>query len=107
MGIYFQENNSIKILRALGVTIIPLAILFFPYIKDNSIWTICLYKNITGHNCYGCGLTRAVLSILHLEFSKALMYNKLIIIIFPLLTYIWTKQTIKAWKNLLPTWVSC
>ncbi|MDR1428967.1 MAG: DUF2752 domain-containing protein [Spirochaetaceae bacterium] len=46
---------------------------------------MCLYRIAFKKRCFGCGTTRAIWSILHLNISEALVYNKLIIIIFPLL----------------------
>jgi hypothetical protein len=34
--------------------------------------TICLVKNIFGVNCFGCGITKAVVSGVQLNFTKAL-----------------------------------
>ncbi|MEI6050540.1 MAG: DUF2752 domain-containing protein [Bacteroidota bacterium] len=53
--------------------------------------SICLFKNLTGYECYGCGMTRAVLSAIHLQFENAFHYNKLFLIVLPLLIYIWGK----------------
>lgn len=74
-----------------GIILIPVAIYFIPldWIKDQH--SICLYKNLTGHECIGCGMTRATLSAIHFQFGDAYKYNKLFIIVFPLLVYIWGK----------------
>lgn len=37
--------------------------------------TLCLWKNLTGHACPGCGLTRAICSLVHGQFHEALAYN--------------------------------
>jgi hypothetical protein len=60
----------------------------------NQQHTICLFKNIFGRECPGCGITRAVLSVLHFDFENAYHYNKLVIIVFPLLSYIWIRRII-------------
>ena len=54
------------------------------YLGDE--YPLCLYRIIFNHECFGCGTTRAVWSILHLNINDALEYNKLIVLIFPLLT---------------------
>lgn len=95
-----QKNNIIITLRAIGICIIPLALWLFPPLSNTPTWTFCLFKNITGNNCYGCGITRAVFSCIHLQFSKAFAYNKFIIIIFPLLIFIWANQLFAALDNL-------
>jgi hypothetical protein len=47
--------------------------------------SLCIFKAVFGQNCLGCGTTRALWSILRLDISAALEYNKLILITFPLL----------------------
>jgi hypothetical protein len=59
--------------------------------------SICLFKNITGHECYGCGMTRAYLSAMHFHFADAILYNKLFLIVLPLLIYIWAKKLVNLW----------
>ena len=58
--------------------------------------TICLFKNIFGHECYGCGITKAVLSVIQFDFVKAFNYNKLIVVVLPLIIYFWGKEIIKC-----------
>ncbi|MDR1341225.1 MAG: DUF2752 domain-containing protein [Prevotellaceae bacterium] len=48
-----------------------------------------------GHDCYGCGMTRAVISAIQFDFNSACIYNKLVVIVLPLLMYIWIKTLIK------------
>lgn len=49
------------------------------------IWNkICLFKQLTGKNCWNCGMTRAFLSILHFDFSMAYQYNHKVFLVFPL-----------------------
>ncbi|MGM0607198.1 MAG: DUF2752 domain-containing protein [Candidatus Muiribacteriota bacterium] len=58
--------------------------IILPVEKFANKHTLCLIKKFTGHNCPGCGTTRAFYSILHFNFLKAYKYNKLSIITFPL-----------------------
>ena len=44
--------------------------------------SICIWKNILGIDCIGCGITKSILLVFHLEFSKAYEYNKLVFIVF-------------------------
>jgi hypothetical protein len=54
--------------------------------------TICIYKNLTGHECFGCGTTKSIVAISQLEFSKAFAFNRLVVIVAPLLFIIWIKR---------------
>ncbi len=66
---------------------------------ENSMESICIYKKITGKECFNCGMTRAFLSILHLEFKDAIKYNWKVVIVFPytviIYIYSWYKYIIK------------
>jgi len=72
----------------------PVALFFIPSSFFTNSHSICLYRNIFGIECPGCGITRAVLSLIHLKFSEALTYNKLVVIVFPVLVYIFLKQAL-------------
>jgi len=89
--INWLKNNQFKKTKGIGLFLLPILFYFIPVNKLNGLHTICLFKNITGHECYGCGITRAVLSVLHFDFYTAFCYNKLVVIVFPLLVYIWGK----------------
>ena len=43
----------------------------------------CPIKYLTGMSCAGCGMTRALLSALSLDFSAAFYYHPLWILLFP------------------------
>jgi len=61
--------------------------------------SVCLYKNLTGHDCYGCGMTRAIVSAIHLHFREAYYFNKLFVVVLPLLIYIWGKMLVNMWNS--------
>jgi len=94
-----RKNRVVYNLFRLFVIMIPFFLYLVPLEWLVKQHTICIYKNITGRDCYGCGITRAVLSVLHFDFEKAFNYNRLIIIVFPLLIYIWIKTIISMYKE--------
>ena len=47
--------------------------------------TPCLFRNLAGWECPGCGMTRAVLSLLRGDLAAALHYNRMVVLVFPLL----------------------
>jgi ubiquitin-protein ligase len=61
--------------------------------------SICLFKNIFHVNCPGCGMTRAISSIFHGRWLMAFQYNKLVVVVFPLLVFISLKTIIKDFRN--------
>ena len=79
---------------------------------DNTGIDICPSKLLFGLECLGCGMTRAVMHIHHLEIEEALFYNYGVVIIFPFLVgtwFIWVKKAatrlgiLKAAKQEQPT----
>lgn len=44
--------------------------------------SLCPIKNIFGISCFGCGMTRGFISILHFDFKAAFEYNVLSIPLF-------------------------
>ena len=69
--------------------IFPILLYMVPLDWLNKQNTICLVKNIFGSNCFGCGITRAVISGIQLDFNKSFEYNKMVIIVLPMLIYVW------------------
>ena len=67
-----------------------LTLLYYIPINSEKLNTICIFKRITGDNCWNCGMTRAFLSILHLDFKNAYQYNSKVVIVFPLTIGIYT-----------------
>ena len=51
--------------------------------------SFCLIKFLFGHECWGCGLTRAFAALGRLDFSAAYEFNHLIVIVAPLLFLLW------------------
>lgn len=56
-----------------GALFILVVSFFLP--PDKIIFQICSFKNITGLPCPGCGLTRSVINISHLNFFRAFRLN--------------------------------
>ncbi len=42
---------------------------------------VCIYKNITGYPCPGCGTTRGTISLFKGDFLQSLMWNPLAIVV--------------------------
>ena len=67
---------------------------FFDY--GNSV---CLSIFLFERECFGCGMTRAIQHLIHLDFSTAYMFNKLSFIVLPLLIITYIKELIKLYKK--------
>ena len=96
-----EQNSSKKtvnenLIGEIIVVISPVLVLVvYKLCKIFGIKTICIWKNLFGHNCWGCGMTTAVIAILKGDFQTAWNYNALSFIVFPLLLFLWVKYIYK------------
>ena len=95
-----MNKASLRARGKLGFFILlPLLIIFVPTAWLERRRSICIIKRLTGHNCPGCGMTRAISSASHGHFTQAFRYNKLVGIVLPLLAYEWLKALTKATRS--------
>jgi len=67
---------------------------------DDSILTLCPSMLLFSYECFGCGISRAVMHFHHLEFDEAVYFNQLVLIVYPFLVGLWVKWTYDAAKYL-------
>lgn len=86
-----------------------LAILFlFPIILwilparffDHSGVELCPSKLFFNIECFGCGITRAVMHFHHFDFAEAFYYNYAVWIVYPILVYFWCRWVWQTWRLL-------
>ena len=77
-------------------------IAYFAFLK-NFLYTLCPVMNLTGYPCPGCGMTRAMFRVLHLDFVGAwemhpFIYPIIILAVwFFYSRYILGKQELRTW----------
>ena len=75
LGVRFTANLIIPVVFA-ALALIPVDLLDrFP--------SFCIYRNLFGIRCPGCGMTHAFCAVLHGEFRAAWSYNPLVVVAFP------------------------
>jgi hypothetical protein len=72
--------------------LLPLALIAIPTAWLERGPSLCLIRRIFGVRCPGCGMTRAFSCIVHGKFKQAFQYNKLVVVVFPLVSYVWGKS---------------
>lgn len=89
-------NKKIK----LGILVaFPFLVYLIPRSDFFNGHSICLLKNLFGIECWGCGITRAVVSVMYFDFESAWGYNRLVVVVLPLLVYLWVKYVIATLKD--------
>ena len=94
-----MKSNFIKISLISGLLIIPIVLLVLPADYFDSGESICISKFLLDLECYGCGITRAIQHLIHLDINVAMSFNKLAIVVLPLLIYQWAAALISLFKK--------
>lgn len=80
----FVQGSIFIVLLAL-----PIVLLLLPSTYFDTGETICLSRRLLDIECLGCGLTRGIQHLIHLDFQSAWDFNKLTFVVFPLLVYLY------------------
>ena len=94
-----KKQNYKKVIFLFSIGILY-ALIFLKY----GIGIPCIFHELTGLYCPGCGISRAIVSLIKLDFYQALRYNLLIFFLIPYICiYFFLKYIIKGKKE-LPEW---
>ena len=83
----------------IGMIFLPILLIILPKTFFDHGPTICIYTLLTGMNCYGCGMTRACMRLIDLDFVGAWEFNKLSFIVFPTLVFYYARYFIYLMRN--------
>jgi hypothetical protein len=75
------HRKDTLLLGGIGLTVLALA-RFFPW---EALPSFCTFRNVTGHPCPGCGMTRAWVFLSHGEVAEAIRMNP-----FGSFLFVWT-----------------
>ena len=75
------------------------AVLFFFNPVEHGFFPPCLFHKLTGLNCPGCGATRALHALLHLDFATAVHDNALLVGALPLLAGVAALWVWRRWHG--------
>lgn len=62
----------------------------------------CLISTLLDDACWGCGITHAALAFLHADFTGAWGFNKLSMLVLPLLLWLYFQYLLMIWRTCLP-----
>ncbi len=90
-----HRNLIIKII--IGVMLFIALIVVLKFLLELNV-TLCVFTNLFGVECYGCGMTRAYYALITGKFKEAITHNILIIIVAPLTIILFLKYVYKKLK---------
>ena len=84
------------------------ALVIFPFVLwimptdyfDNGELILCPSRAIFDIECFGCGMTRAIMHVHHFNFVEGFYYNYLSFLVYPALVFIWFKWLSAVLKRL-------
>jgi len=95
-----MKSESLKLLEKVGLYfLLPLALITIPTTWLEGRRSVCLIRNLFGIKCPGCGMIRAMSYIFHGDLKGAIHYNKLVVIVFPLLCYTWLRSVTAKFRR--------
>lgn len=93
--------KTTEYIKLILLILIPITLLILPANFFDNGKSVCLSVMLLDIECYGCGITRAIMHLIHFDLEEALYYNSLSFIVLPILIYTWQdllRGTIKRLK---------
>ena len=106
-----QKTIKAKLLWSLMICLV-VVIVSFLYLflnKQYGFGIPCLFHEVTGFYCPGCGITRTIFALMQFHFVEAIHYNALVVILIPILGILFGIQYFEWLLNRtilkIPNWV--
>jgi hypothetical protein len=87
---------ALFVLLAVG----PVVLLILPSDFFDSGHSVCMSVMLLDRTCPGCGMTRAIQHLIHLDFHKAAEFNKLSFVVLPILVFVWQNELRKLYRKM-------
>lgn len=94
------SKRAISYIKAGALLLFPMVLLALPAGFFDQGQSICISKLLLDTECYGCGMTRGIMHLIHFDIEQAYAYNKLSFIVLPLLGGMWVsmlRKEISSW----------
>ncbi|MCH2045625.1 MAG: DUF2752 domain-containing protein [Saprospiraceae bacterium] len=91
--------NLLKKGSAILLFALPFLLLVLPSDYFDKGQSLCLSVVLFEQECPACGLTRALMHLIHMDWEGAYALNKMSFVIFPLLCYLWCRLCRQLWNT--------
>lgn len=97
-----------RLLLLIGSTAIlilgAIVVLYADDPADGHAFPVCVFHELTGLHCPGCGTMRAIHRLLHGQVLAALRMNMLSVCLLPVLLFVTVRNWIAAWRGVPVQW---
>lgn len=97
------NSRIFRQIKIVAYILLPIVLWILPATFFDHGPAICLSQVFFHATCPGCGITRGIMHLMHFDLNGALAYNKLSIVVLPMLFGIWVKDLRKDIIFLLRT----
>lgn len=94
-------RNAWRKTKLAGVSMLALALVLLPASFFDDGRSLCLFTALSGYRCYACGMTRALMHLIHLDVAAAWRYNPLSFVVLPLLLFVTGRWYVREVRWLL------
>ncbi len=78
--------------------LMPIVLVILPADYFDKGQSLCISVLLLKTECYACGITRAIMHLIHFQFEDAFDYNMMSFIVLPLLIVLWIQWILKEIK---------
>ena len=93
-------KDALLYVRLAIYVLVPAVLLWLPADFFDSGRPKCISVLLLDQECFGCGMTRGIMHLIHFEFTEAIYYHYLSVVVFPLLAFLWARGFWKDWRTL-------
>ena len=79
---------------------IPIVLIILPKDFFDKGDSYCLSVMLFDIECYGCGMTRAIMHLIHLDYEGAFVFNMLSFIVLPIILFLWGRWLFKDFMRI-------
>lgn len=79
--------NKTKKIGITTILILGIGIVYIYFFQHLKLKVPCIFHKLTGFYCPGCGLTRCLNALFHLEFYQAFRFNALFFLFLPVFLF--------------------
>ena len=85
--------------KVIALAVLPIILFLLPKNAFDHGQSLCLFTLLSGEACFGCGMTRACMHLIHFDFETAATFNKISFIVFPILCGLYAQEFWKTFKK--------